>query len=72
MAEQTRLRLQPVVPGPVLAQRCCCKEWVPNWCCRANVYKLRLEQLHAERRQEDAQQGLVLDVDGFLKDMVGW
>lgn len=62
-----RLRLRlPACREPVLAQRCCCREWVPNWCCRADVYRRRLEALHAERRESDAAAGLELNREGFL------
>lgn len=64
-----RLKLLPQCAEPTLAARCCCAEWVPNWCCRSDVYRRRLEQLHAQQRVDDALQGLELDRDGFLRDI---
>lgn len=48
-----------VVPQAVLAARCCCPLFVPFWCCRGDVYFLRVTQIAEERRNE-----LVND-DGF-------
>lgn len=36
----------------VLAARCACPEFVPNWCCRNDIYFLRMTQAIQEARLE--------------------
>jgi hypothetical protein len=36
----------------VLAARCCCPHFVPNWCCRGDVYFRRVTQIVEERKFE--------------------
>lgn len=47
-----RLKIRPQAPQSVLAARCCCPHFVPNWCCRGDVYFRRVTELVEERRRE--------------------
>lgn len=45
-------RAKPRTKEPVLAVRCACPHFVPNWCCRGDVYFHRVTQLVEERQAE--------------------
>lgn len=54
MTGTKKLALKIPAPQPVLAARCCCPEFVPNWCCRGDVYFRRVTELVKERQSEEA------------------
>lgn len=49
---EMKIKIKSPVKESVLAARCCCKEFVPNWCCRGDVYFRRITQLVQERQNE--------------------